>query len=91
MVVNDVVSEMTDMKNEFLHVISETTSFRELLGVVVRRERCAEAMTEIAARRQDRMEREKDASKSSVLNISSSLLGCLAVNIHGWAPTCTGG
>ena len=50
---DDVVSEMIDVKNELLHV-------RELLGVLVRRERCAEAKTEIAARRLDRMEREKD-------------------------------
>ena len=34
-VVDDVASEMTDVKNELLHV-------RELLGVLVRRERCAE-------------------------------------------------
>ena len=46
-----MASEMTDVKNELAHV-------RELLGVLVRRERCAEAKTEIAARRLDRMERE---------------------------------
>ena len=49
---DDVVSEMTDVKNELMHV-------RELLGVLVRRERCAETKAEIAARRLDRMEREQ--------------------------------
>ena len=48
---DDVASEMTDVKNDLAHV-------RELLGVLVRRERCAEAHTEIAARRLDRMEQE---------------------------------
>ena len=49
---DDVASEMTDVKNELAHV-------RELLGVFVRRERCAETKAEIAARRLDRMEREQ--------------------------------
>ena len=47
---DDVTSEMTDVKNELAHV-------RELLGVLVRRERSAETKAEIAARRLDRMER----------------------------------
>ena len=46
---DDVASEMTDVKNDLAHV-------RELLGVLVRRERCAETKVEIAARRLDRME-----------------------------------
>ena len=49
---DDVASDMSDVKNELAHV-------RELLGVLVRRERCAETKTEIAARRLDRMEREQ--------------------------------
>ena len=49
---DDVASEMTDVKNDLAHV-------RELLGVLVRRERCAETKTEIAVRRLDRMEREQ--------------------------------
>ena len=49
---DDVASEMTDVKNVLAHV-------RELLGVLVRRERCAETKAEIAARRLDRMEREQ--------------------------------
>ena len=49
---DDVASEMTDVKNDLAHV-------RELLGVLVRRERCAETKAEIAARRLDRMEREQ--------------------------------
>ena len=49
---DDVASAMTDVKNELAHV-------RELLGVLVRRERFTETETEIAARRLDRMEREQ--------------------------------
>ena len=49
---DDMASEMTDVKNDLAHV-------RELLGVLVRRERCAETKTEIAVRRLDRMEREQ--------------------------------
>ena len=49
---DDVTSDMTDVKNELAHV-------RELLGVLVRRERSAETKAEIAARRLDRMEREQ--------------------------------
>ena len=49
---DDVVSEMTDVKNELMQV-------RELLGVLVRRERCAETKAEIKARRLDTMEREQ--------------------------------
>ena len=52
MVGDDVASEMTDVKNELAHV-------RELIGFLVRRERCAETRAEIAARRLDRMEREQ--------------------------------
>ena len=50
---DDMASEMTDVKNDLAHV-------RELPGVLVRRERCAETNTEIAARRLDKMEREQD-------------------------------
>ena len=46
------VQELRDVKNELMHV-------RKLVGVLVRRERCAETKTEIAARRLDRMEREQ--------------------------------
>ena len=49
----DILSEMRDVKAELLQV-------RELVGVLVRRERHAEVKTEVAARRLDRMEREKD-------------------------------
>ena len=49
---DDMASEMTDVKNELAHV-------REMLGVLVRRERSAETKAEIAARRLDRMEREQ--------------------------------
>ena len=52
---DDVASDMSDVKNELAHV-------RELLGVLVRRERRAETKTEIAARRLDRMEREQTRS-----------------------------
>ena len=46
------VQELRDVKNELMHV-------RELVGVLVRRERRDETKTEIAARRLDRMEREQ--------------------------------
>ena len=49
---DDMASEMTDVKNELAHV-------REMIGVLVRRERHAETKAEIAARRLDRMEREQ--------------------------------
>ena len=47
-----MASDMTDVKNDLAHV-------RDLVGVLVRRERCAETKAEIAARRLDRMEREQ--------------------------------
>ena len=49
---DDVVSEMRDLKGDLAHI-------RELLGVLVRKERCAETKAEIEARRLDRMEREQ--------------------------------
>ena len=49
---DDVASEMTDVRNDLAHV-------REMLGVLVRRERSAENKAEVAARRLDRMEREQ--------------------------------
>ena len=50
---DDIRSEMRDVKTELLQV-------RELVGVLVRRERCAETKAEIASRKLNRMEREKD-------------------------------
>ena len=41
-----------DLKSDLVHI-------RELLGVLVRKERCAETKAEIAARRLDRMQREQ--------------------------------
>ena len=55
---DDVASEMTDVKNELAHV-------RELVGVLVRRERSAETKAEIAARRLDRMEREQHEAEDA--------------------------
>ena len=46
------VQELCDVKNELMHV-------RELVGVLVRRERFAENKAEVAVRRLDRMEREQ--------------------------------
>ena len=46
------VQDYRDVKNEL-------TEVRELVGILVRRERSAETKTEIAARRLDRMEREQ--------------------------------
>ena len=50
---DDILLEVRDVKSELLQV-------RELVGVLVRRERHAEVKTEVAARRLERMEREKD-------------------------------
>ena len=50
---DDIMLELRDVQSEFLHV-------REMLGVMARRERCAETKKEIAARRLDRMKGEKD-------------------------------
>ena len=50
--VHDVASDMSDVKNELAHV-------REMVGVLVRRERSAEHKAGVATRRLDRMEREQ--------------------------------
>ena len=50
---DDILSEMRDVKTELLQV-------RELVGVPVHRVRCAEVKTEVAVRRLERMDREKD-------------------------------
>ena len=55
---DDVASEMTDVRNDLAHV-------REMLGVLVRRERSAETKAEIAARRLDRMEREQHEAEDA--------------------------
>ena len=53
MTLEPMVSEIRDLKSDLVHI-------RELLGVLVRKERSAEAKAEIAARRLNRMERERD-------------------------------
>ena len=77
-----MASEMTDVKNELAHV-------RELLGVLVRRERCAEAKTEIAARRLDRMERERHEADDAEheANLQEALTNqskAVKVVVHKW-------
>ena len=47
------MAEMRDVKSELMQV-------REPVGILVHRERCAEARTEIASRKLDRTEKEKD-------------------------------
>ena len=56
------------MNSELLHV-------RELIGVLVRKERCAETSAEIAASRLDRLEREQDEQddKESETNLQEAL------------------
>ena len=49
---DDVASDISDVKNELAHV-------REMVGVLVRRERSAEHKAEVATRRLDRMEQEQ--------------------------------
>ena len=53
MTLEPMVSEIRDLKSDLVHI-------RELLGVLVRKERSAEAKAEIAVRRLNRMERERD-------------------------------
>ena len=48
-----MVSEIRDLKSDLVHI-------RELLGILVRKERSAEAKAEIAARRLNKMEQERD-------------------------------
>ena len=66
--VDDILLEMKDVKSELLHV-------RELIGVLVRKERCAETRAEIAASRLDRLEREQDEQddKESETNLQEAL------------------
>ena len=56
MMLEPMVSEIRDLKSDLVHI-------RELLGVLVRKERSAEAKAEIAARRLNRMERERGPRK----------------------------
>ena len=66
--VDDILLEMKDVKSELLHV-------RELIGVLIRKERCAETRAEIAARRLDKLEREQDEQddKGSEANLQEAL------------------
>ena len=66
--VDDILLEMKDVKSELLHV-------RELIGVLVRKERCSETKAEIAARELDRLEREQDEQdyKESETNLQEAL------------------
>ena len=68
--VDDILLEMKDVKSELLHV-------RELIGVLVRKERCAQTRAEIAASRLDRLEREQDEDeqddKESETNLQEAL------------------
>ena len=60
---DDMVSEIRDLKSDLVHI-------RELLGVLVRKERSAEAKAEIAARRLNRMERERDHDRNRCVGTS---------------------
>ena len=63
-----ILLEMKDVKSELLHV-------RELIGLLVRKEKCAETRAEIAARRLDRLEQEQDEQddKESEANLQEAL------------------
>ena len=65
---DDIQLEMKDVKSELLHV-------RELIGVLVRKERSSETKAEIAARKLDRLEREQDEQddKESETNLQEAL------------------
>ena len=60
---DDMVSEIRDLKSDLVHI-------RELLGVLVRKERSAETKAEIAARRLDRMERERDQESEAECEVT---------------------
>ena len=60
---DDMVSEIRDLKSDLVHI-------RELLGVLVRKERSAEAKAEIAARRLNRMERERDQESEAECEVT---------------------
>ena len=73
------VQELCDVKNELMHV-------RELVGVLVRRERCPETKTEIAARRLDRMEREQTEADDAEheANLQEALANESKVLVDKW-------
>ena len=54
-----MVSEMRDLKNDLVHI-------QELLRVLVRKERSAEAKAEIVARRLNRMDQESEAERETL-------------------------
>ena len=60
---DDVMLEMRDVKSELLQV-------RELVGVLVRRERCAETKAEIATRRLASVEQEKDEESEAECEVT---------------------
>ena len=78
---DDMTPVMTDLKNDLAHA-------REMLGVLVRRERSAETKAEIAARRLDRMEREQheaddaehEANLQEALSNQSKAVKCSSTN-----------
>ena len=63
MTLEPMVSEIRDLKSDLVHI-------RELLGVLVRKERSAEAKAEIAARRLNRMERERDQESEAECEVT---------------------
>ena len=65
---DDMVSKMRDLKNDLVHI-------RELLGILVRKERSAETKAEIAARRLDKMEREQHEDDDAEQGLSESVEG----------------
>ena len=60
---DDMVSEIRDLKSDLVHI-------RELLGVLVRKERSAETKAEIAARKLDKMERERDQESEAECEVT---------------------
>ena len=58
-----MVSEIRDLKIDLVHI-------RELLGILVRKERSAEAKAEIAARRLNKMEQERDEESEAECEVT---------------------
>ena len=88
---DDMASEMTDVKTEFAHL-------RELLGGLVRRERCAETKAEIAARRLYSVERkqheadyaEHEANLQEAITNQSKAVKVLVDKGYGFGKAPTG-
>ena len=63
---DDMVSEIRDLKSDLVHI-------RELLGVLIRKERSAETKAETAARELDKMERDEESEAECEATLEEAL------------------